>query len=195
MRFADFLDYCLTTDDPEPLYLSSWAYQTELPEIRAMADPPAVFRSWLEMAVPGSRHPIGNWLFVGPAGSGTQLHVDGFGTSAWNAVLSGSKEWMFLPADLAISLELRQSRHTSRALNVEDGEPWMTVQDAGDLVFTPSGWGHAVLNRSAGIAIAENFVNERNYQTVLRHLHECPEQESRFQTTVKNLRIVNAFRH
>jgi hypothetical protein len=37
------------------------------------------------------------WLIMGPPRSGSTFHVDPNATSAWNAVLSGSKKWVLYP--------------------------------------------------------------------------------------------------
>ena len=39
------------------------------------------------------------WLLIGPARSGSALHVDPLGTSAWNTLLLGTKLWAVLPPD------------------------------------------------------------------------------------------------
>jgi len=40
---------------------------------------------------------ICRWLIVGPARSGSSFHVDPNCTSAWNAVVRGSKKWIMFP--------------------------------------------------------------------------------------------------
>ena len=62
------------------------------------SDPIPPHLDLLRFAAPGSR-PGYRWLLLGGRGSGTKLHVDPFGTSAWNALLFGAKRWVLLPPD------------------------------------------------------------------------------------------------
>lgn len=45
------------------------------------------------------------WLLVGPKRSGTTVHLDPLGTSAWNTLLSGRKLWVLSPPGTLRTLE------------------------------------------------------------------------------------------
>ena len=56
-----------------------------------------VARRRSEPRLEASQNPEYRWLVVGRHGSGSTLHVDPNGTSAWNALLAGTKRWTLLP--------------------------------------------------------------------------------------------------
>jgi hypothetical protein len=74
------------------------------PELLDMYSVPAYFsaeRDLFGLLGEGGR-PDYRWLIAGGPCSGSTFHIDPNGTSAWNAVLRGSKKWIMAPKTVAI---------------------------------------------------------------------------------------------
>ncbi|KVL13206.1 cupin-like domain-containing protein [Burkholderia ubonensis] len=169
MTLAAFLDYVRDTTDDDPLYLANWVFEHASRSLLDDYRNPPIFER-LETRLPAHLRPRWRWMFIGPAGSGTPLHVDTLHTSAWNAALTGRKRWRFYSPDQVRFLyhgavdsfapDFAMHPLFARARAIE------CVQDPGDLVFTPSGWWHQVVNERAGISVTENFINRANLDHV-----------------------------
>mmetsp|Transcript_6435 Transcript_6435/g.14033 ORF Transcript_6435/g.14033 Transcript_6435/m.14033 type:complete len:334 (-) Transcript_6435:199-1200(-) len=139
------------------------------------AAPSAVESSNLFRLVEGA--PTHRWIIIGAAGSGTQLHVDPLATCAWNAVVCGAKQWALFPPtredikdtaeqeaedDLKESMRLPANAWFSTFLPQTRGRDWRgpraleVLQRAGDTIFVPEGWRHAVLNVETSVAVTHN---------------------------------------
>lgn len=59
-----------------------------------------------------------------------------------------------------------------------DQQPIQCTCRAGELIFVPSGWWHAVINLEETVAVTQNFVSPRNLRKVLYFLREKKEQVS-----------------
>ncbi len=146
-------------------------------------------------------------FLVGGPGTGSHLHVDPVATSAWNALVEGTKRWVLIEPALsgsgsgsgnvgglvdslppsvqpnqtqsveeyfaecvprliasAFPLPLPAAEAPPTALALRDSAKstlrrlLVFDQRAGETVYVPAGWQHAVLNTTFTAAITHNFV-------------------------------------
>lgn len=144
---------------------------------------PEYFRDDL-FQLAGGRRPPFRWIVIGPPRSGTGIHVDPLGTSAWNALISGVKRWVLFPPETSKSIvkpKLKNSEASTWFAQVyprlkekdANGESLgdrlgmvEVVQVAGETMFVPGGWLHIVMNVEFSIAITQNFASVTNLEYV-----------------------------
>lgn len=114
--------------------------------------------------------------------TGTTVHIDPLGTSAWNTVLKGLKLWVLFPPNtekrVVKGLDVIRKGEDDEAVNyfvdliprMREKYPKLDMrlflQREGETVFVPGGWWHAVINLEKSIAITQvNF--SRNIDTRL----------------------------
>eukprot|EP00667_Euglena_gracilis_P006218 EG_transcript_6270 len=191
MRLRDYLQYSSNCKEERPLYLFDCKFAENVPELADDYSVPAYFEEDL-FKVLGPSRPDYRWLIIGPAGSGSSFHVDPNATNAWNGLVTGAKRWLLFPphrtppgifatADMG-EVTAPQSMY-EWFMNyyqwVEScAECVQCTARAGELVFVPRGWWHAVVNLEESIAITQNFVNARNLPHVLQFLREKSDQVS-----------------
>jgi hypothetical protein len=136
-------------------------------------------------SVLGSNRPDYRWLIVGPERSGSTFHIDPNSTSAWNACIKGSKKWILYPPTITppgVFPSKDGSEVTAPQSLCEwflnyypqikdapaDMQPIEAVCKAGELLFVPHNWWHAVINLQDSIALTQNFVGMENLANVLK---------------------------
>ena len=120
-------------------------------------------------------------FYLGSPGTGAPMHVH---KDAWNALIYGQKRWYLLPPSVSLYstisatewvqnlLKLREYRKNKNQGNITsiynsfppsfindelDSEIIECTQEAGDVMYVPHGWGHAVLNTQTSIGVAVEF--------------------------------------
>ncbi|CAE6459637.1 unnamed protein product [Rhizoctonia solani] len=164
-------------EDDAPLYLFDSRF-VEKTGMGADYAPPSFLSEDLFQLM-GDKRPDYRWLIVGPAKSGSTFHKDPNATSAWNAVITGSKGWVMFPPDLCppgVYVSPDEAEVTSPLSLAEwfmsyfdaawseygrrSGKMRVGVCRAGEIVYVPSGWWHLVVNLEPSVAVTQNFASE-----------------------------------
>jgi hypothetical protein len=163
IQLQEYLVYMQSAlHDESPIYLFDKDYPKQGELGRSLADGfqvPKYFEEDL-FSVLGNDRPDYNWLIIGPKRSGSTHHKDPNATSAWNAVIRGSKLWIMYPpevvppgvfpsedgAEVSTPVSLMdwwlnwfpQTRNLVKSLPSENLPQWGICRE-GEIVFVPSG--------------------------------------------------------
>eukprot|EP00803_Ostreobium_quekettii_P005108 evm.model.scf_611.4 EVM.evm.TU.scf_611.4 scf_611:63945-73681(+) len=185
MQLEDYLEYCQLQSDEMPLYLFDKEFASKAPILAKDYYVPKFFKEDLFSVLGEDGRPDYRWLIMGPARSGSSFHKDPNATSAWNAVIKGSKKWILFPpcttppgvhpsedgADVATPLSLLEwFLNFYGEWQQQEVQPLECVVHAGELIFVPRGWWHMAINLEESIAVTQNYVSAVNLPHVLRFL-------------------------
>ena len=190
IRLKYFHKYMKNNYDDSPLYIFDSAYG-DIPKngrvprktnaILYDYQIPSYFPHDLFELVGEKRRPPYRWFLIGPERSGTTIHIDPLGTSAWNTLISGRKRWILFPPELKkdfvkgknemlkgeddeainyfvdIYPRMKEKYLSVRPSSSEYSNLWAYefIQEPGETVFVPSGWWHTVINLDDTIAITQ----------------------------------------
>ena len=84
------------------------------------------------------QRPRWQWLYWGPPGTSSTLHVDVAGSAAWNVIIKGYKLWWFY----------------------FEGGCYNAITGPGDIIVTPPEVAHEVVNLTPCLAITHNYIRE-----------------------------------
>lgn len=186
IKLKHFFRYTATQNDDSPLYIFDSRYDEDSVSKQLLKDYdiPEYFRDDLFNLISEKRRPPYRWFLVGPERSGTSVHIDPLGTSAWNALIAGRKRWVLFPPH--VSRSVAKSKHLRQ--KGEDDEPIAYfsqilprlkteiqqlgqmsdiiefIQCPGEVVFIPGGWWHAVINLDDTIAVTQNFLHRTRFE-------------------------------
>lgn len=135
--------------------------------------------------LPRAQQPPFTWLFIGPQGTRSPLHMDVWYTDTWVAQLDGKKSWkLFPPSELekirtgdddksATSsrgyVDLQNIDH-ERFPRVHEAVYWSHVIEPGQLLYVPSRWAHEVVSLEAGVSLSTNFLAEPHAKIVVSNM-------------------------
>ena len=193
VRMKYFLKYLKTNVDDSPMYCFDSTYDINSTSSALLTEYniPSYFPHDLFSLVGEKRRPPHRWFLVGPRRSGTTLHVDPLGTSAWNTSLVGRKRWILFPPgtskSVAKGLDVIKKGEDDEAINyfvdlvprIRAKHPEVQimefVQEAGDTVFVPGGWWHAVINLDNTIAITQVYSSNTLVHWIMKNycIHIC----------------------
>lgn len=183
-----FADYMKHQQDDSPLYLFQSAFHEDAQTCTLLKDfkVPDVFSQDFLNLVGMDKKPPWRWWCIGPERSGTTMHKDPLGTSAWNAVTHGYKRWLCIEPQIDVKLvkskNMREPGEDDEAIDYfknilprlkervrREQLPvrfYEGIQKPGDVIYVPGQWWHGVVNLKDAVAVTQNFCGYAEFDRV-----------------------------
>ncbi|XP_022636274.1 jmjC domain-containing protein 4 isoform X2 [Vigna radiata var. radiata] len=172
-------------------YLKDWHFVKEYPEYVAYETPRFFCDDWLNLYLDNFKIHIDSdtqqpneeiccsdyrFVYIGVKGSWTPLHADVFRSYSWSSNVCGKKKWLFLdPSQCHLIFDRNMKNCVYNIFDEVSNSKfpgfskaiWLEcTQDAGEIIFVPSGWYHQVHNLEDTISINHNWFNAYNLSWV-----------------------------
>jgi len=185
LALKDYFAYMNYNEDDKPIYLFDNKFFERAPSMLKDYRVPEYFSVDLFEHMKTADRPDWRWFLVGPPRSGSPFHQDPHRSSAWNALIVGRKRWALYPPHIippGVDEDLIDSDYYAAPnvmkwysnvypkIDSEEQLPIECIQEAGEIIFVPSGWWHQVLNLEKSIAITQNFCSPQNFDMVYRDM-------------------------
>ncbi|KAF2345064.1 JmjC domain [Trinorchestia longiramus] len=151
-----------------------------LGRLSQLVEPPSIVRKlcWVNTAWPSDPPPpppltrptVSKYCLIGVENSYTDFHIDFGGTSVWYHVLWGEKVFYLIrPTEANLVLYqrwMKASNHSEMFFGDQVDACYKCEVKAGETLFIPTGWIHAVLTPTDTLVFGGNFLH--NYNIVLQ---------------------------
>ncbi|XP_075987112.1 uncharacterized protein LOC142983852 isoform X2 [Anticarsia gemmatalis] len=193
MPLGDFVDYFETPPEHrDEKVLNVLSLEFSETNMSRCVEPPAVARAldwagsvWGGARAPAPAPPVRKYCLMSPAGAFTDFHVDFGGTTVWYHVLHGRKIFYLIPptsTNLALYQQWCASSNHERFFG--DVVEWYGTAEvsAGQTLFIPSGWIHAVLTPCDSLVFGGNFLHSYAIEMQLQiyEIERCVETPTMF---------------
>ncbi|XP_047501242.1 histone lysine demethylase PHF8-like [Penaeus chinensis] len=180
MQLHEFIEYFLSPARTTVLNLISLEFSNT--SLSQLVEPPYIVRklcwvtsSWPTDPPPGpplSRPNVSKYVLIGVENSYTDFHIDFGGTSVWYHVLWGEKVFYLIkptPANLALYQRWMKANNQSEMFFGDQVDAcYRCVVRAGETLFIPTGWIHAVLTPTDTLVFGGNFLHSQNIDLQLQ---------------------------
>ncbi|XP_012731867.2 2-oxoglutarate and iron-dependent oxygenase JMJD4 [Fundulus heteroclitus] len=188
MPFKEFIHYWkeyIQNGHSSPkgcLYLKDWHMSRDIPDHNVYTTPIFFSSDWLNEYWDTLEVDDYRFVYMGPKGSWTPFHADVFRSYSWSANICGRKKWLLYPPGQE---DFLRDTHGNLPYDVTSAElkdsglfpqfdeacqPLEIIQEAGEIIFVPSGWHHQVYNLEDTISINHNWLNGCNVDIMWQFL-------------------------